>query len=115
MIYLAFISDSRQFGKKVCEIFSKIDVDVQETEIEATHRLKNSSKTIVKLSKRKTCMKIMKNKRKLKDISSSDFGFQEDSKIYINDSLCGLYKKLWSKSKLLYNKKIIIIQIYNID
>jgi len=79
---------------------------VDKENIEACHRIKGG-KTILKLSRRKDCMKILDNKKKLKDLNCEDVGFTSDTKLYINNSLCSYYKLLWSRSKKLYtNKKI---------
>ena len=92
---------------KVCQILSTIDVTIASDEIEAIHRLHDNNKVIVKLSKRKKWYEIFQNKNKLKNLDTSTLGFKRGTKIFINESLCPLYKKLWSISKRLFTEKEI--------
>ena len=74
------------------------------------HRLKgNGSKgrVILKLSKRKDAEKIKLNKKKLKNIDHKKIGFSSGTKVFINESLCGYYKLLWSKCKKSFLEKMI--------
>ena len=51
---------------KVLEVFDKLGVVIKEENVEACHRIKQSSdRTIIKLSRRKDCLQIMKVKRDL--------------------------------------------------
>ena len=86
---------------KVLDIFKSINVDVQSANVEACHRIKQG-RTIIKLSRRKDVQTILANKKKLKDVDSSKFGFNNKTKLYINESLCGMYRGLWSKCKKLF-------------
>ncbi|XP_057305224.1 uncharacterized protein LOC130642151 [Hydractinia symbiolongicarpus] len=81
---------------KVLDIFSSINVNIQSVNVKACHRIK-LGRTIVKLSRRKDVQSILSNKKKLKDIDSTKFGFDGGTKLYINESLCGMYRGLWSR------------------
>ena len=92
---------------KVCEILSTIDVTVTPSEIEACHRLKNNDRTIVKFCRRKGCNMVLKNKNKLKVADKTKLGFEDDHKIFINESLCPEYRFLFWKCRLLLKSKKI--------
>ena len=42
------------------------------------------------------------NKKKLKNIDHRKIGLSSGTKVFINESLCGYYKLLWSKCKKLF-------------
>ena len=92
---------------KVLNIFKEIDVVIDPKDVEACHRVGKFNRVIIKLSKRKDVSKVLSNKRKLKDIDPQKFGIDEDKKIYINESLCSAYRKLWSMCKQLHAAKKI--------
>ena len=91
---------------KVCEIFKSIDVDICTDEIEACHRLPYSSKedrskpkrTIIKLVNRKKCELAILNRKRLKDVDKTKLEFPEDTRIFINDSLCPYYRGIYGKN-----------------
>ena len=58
-----------------------------------------SKKVIIKFSRRKNANKVRSKKRKLKSKNVTSLGINKP--IYINDSLCTYYKKLWAKCKKL--------------
>ena len=94
--------------EKMSCIFSKLNVTVQAADIEACHWIqakKGPKKVIVKLSRRKDAEEIRKARKKLKSLNLSSIGIE--SPIYINDSLCVYYKKLWAKCKNLWEEKYI--------
>ena len=92
---------------KVCTVFNRIGFVVKPDDIEACHRLYNDKKTMVKFSKRKVCQQVLRVKKELKNIDSSEFDFPEGTAIFINESLCSYYKMLWNKCKKLREKKLI--------
>ena len=73
-------------------MFSSIDLAITpddiEDDIEAFHRLKSNNRVIIKFLNRKTCLKVLKNKKSLKDIDPDDLGFGKDAKLFTNESLC---------------------------
>ena len=80
---------------KVLGVLRGIDVEVDIENIESCYRLKG--KVIPKLSKRKDTDKIKSNKKKIKTIDHKRIGLSSGTKVFINESLCGYYKLLWSK------------------
>ena len=87
--------------EKVCGIFHELGMerDIQR-DIQACHGIKNN-RTIVKLSNRKHCLQVLRAKKRLKDLDSTSLNLPSDSKIFINESLCGYYRGLWNKCKRL--------------
>ena len=94
-----------------------IDVEVDTENTESRHRLKrkgNKGKVILKRSKRKDAEKIKLNKKKLKNIDHKKIWLSSGTKAFINESLCGYYKLLWSKCKKLFlEKKIASLWVTN--
>ena len=93
---------------KIQGVLHGIDVKVDTENIESCHHLKekgSKAKVILKLSKRKDAEKIILNKKKLKNIDHKKIRFSSGTKVFINESLCGYYKLLWSKCKKLFLEK----------
>ena len=96
---------NEQLEPKVIELLGKIDVSVSSEKIEACHRIgKEGERTIVKFSRRKDCFAVLTAKKGFKSIDLSDIGIKT---VYINESLCGYYKKLWYSCKKLYKNEYI--------
>ena len=90
---------------KIQGVLRGIDAEVDTENIESCHRLKgkgSKGRVILKLSKRKDAEKIKLNKKKLKNIDHKKIGLSSGMKVFINESLCGYYKLLWSKCKKLF-------------
>ena len=102
---------------KIQGVLCGIDVEVDTENIESCHRLKgkgSKGKVILKLSKRKDAEKIKSNKKKLKNIDHKKIGLSSGTKVFINESLCGYHKLLWSKCKKLFlEKKIASVWVTN--
>ena len=95
---------------KIQGVLRGIDAEVDTENIESCHRLKgkgSKGRVILKLSKRKDAEKIKLNKKKLKNIDHKKIGLSSGMKVFINESLCGYYKLLWSKCKKLFLEKKI--------
>ena len=83
---------------KVLTVLSKLDVNIDPANVEACHWLKSNNKgkkAILKLSRRKDSDEIRRVRSKLKTTDLKPIGIT--TPVYINDSLCFYYKKLWSK------------------
>ena len=86
-------------------IFKELGVSIDTLDIEACHRVgpPSQNKIIVKISgkKDKECGR------------SKNFGgmklesLEVDNSVFINNSLCSFYKRLWSKCKRLWTYKYI--------
>ena len=99
-------TDNTKLEETVLNVFSTIDVTVDSENIEACHWLKSKSgvnKVIVKFSKRKDAERVRNAKKKLKSTDLSAVGIKNP--VYINDSLCTYYNKMWSKCKKLFTNK----------
>ena len=46
-------------------------------------------------------------KKGLKDLNPAILSFPEGTKIYVNDSLCPYYNRLWNECKKIWNDKKI--------
>ena len=97
----AVVAD-RDLESKVSKILEEINVSVDSNLVEVCQRLPSkglSKKVIVKLNRRKDIHRILSNKNKLKNSKSKSVHLPEETKVFINESLCLYYKKLWSKCK----------------
>ena len=113
--------NDKELELKVCEIFESIDVNICSDEMEACHRLPYSKKedrskpkrTIVKFVNRKKCEQAIFNRKKLKDVDKTKLKFPEETRIFINDSLCPYYRGIYGKCKKLYQlKNILMLYFY---
>ena len=96
---------------KVLSILKKIDAPVDCGLVEDCHCLpskENPKKVTLKLNPRKDASKVLLNKKKLKNVDPETVNLPYGTKIYINESLCTYYKKLWFKCKKLWDAKHIL-------
>ena len=102
---------------KIQGVLCAIDAEVETKNIESCHRLKgkgSKGRVILKLSQRKDAEKIKSNKKKLKNIDHRKIWFSSGTKVFINESLYGYYKLLWSKCKKIFlEKKIALFWVTN--
>ena len=102
---------------KIQGVLRGIDVEIGTENIESCHRLKgkgSKGKDILKLSKRNDAEKLKLSKKRLKNIDHKKIGLSSGTKVFINESLCGYYKLLWSKCKKLFlEKKIASFWVIN--
>lgn len=82
------------------KLFHDIGVNIESREIQACHRLFKKDRVIVKFTQRKDVSSILFNKKKIKDMHGMD-------KIYINESLCPYYRRLFGKGNALMKDKKI--------
>ena len=82
-------------------VFKKIGVEIDERDVQACHRLKEKERTIVKFVNRKDCLQILRVKKDLKSLEPTELDFPENTKIFINESLCPYYRGIWNKCKKL--------------
>ena len=92
-----------ELDDKVSEVFNMIDADVDKDNFEACHRLKKG-RVIVKFKSRKDTQRVLSKRKHLKDADVQRLNFPEGTKLYINESLCGYYRGLWGKCKILWKK-----------
>ena len=82
-------------------VFKKIDVEIDERDVQACHCLKEKERTIVKFVNRKECLKILRVKKELKSLDSTELDSRENTDIFVNESLCPCYRGIWNKCKKL--------------
>ena len=58
--------------------------------------------------RRKDSRRVLLNKKKLKQLKPKPLNLPAGVKIYINESLCPYYKKLWTKCRKLWDAKRIL-------
>ena len=101
---------------KCIEILEAVDISVDNSEIEACHRLptnwrkKNKPKTvIVKFTNRKfveaACSK--NNREKLKSCNKIELGFAENTELFFNENLSTYFQHLSWMCRVLKRKKLI--------
>ena len=96
----------KDLESKALEILEEIEVPVNRTLVEDCHRLPSKvspKKLIFKLNRRKDIHRILSNKNKLKNLKPESVHLPGETKVFINESLCLYYKKLWSKCKRLWS------------
>ena len=101
----------KDIEKKVLEVLDAIDAPVNTDLVEDCHRIPSKGspkKVILKLSRRKDSRRVLLNKKKLKQLKPESLNLPAGVKIYINESLCPYYKKLWTKCKKLWDAKRIL-------
>ena len=98
---------------KTIKLLKAINVDVTASDIQACHRLTKKSRVIVKFVNRKTAICCLRNKSKLKSIDKKKIGFEAGA-IFINESLCPSYRRLfWKCNELYKEKKLLGVWTYN--
>ena len=90
-------------------IFEKLGVVMEPMNIVAYHRLGEIGRVIVKLLNRKDAQNVLKEKDKLGSINLYDDNADTNNKrkIFINQSLCPYYRKLYGMVKDLNNEVLI--------
>ena len=89
--------------------FEKLGVIMEPMNVVACHRLKQTGRGIVKLLNRKDGQNVWKEKHKLRSINLYDDNTDTNNKrkIFINQSLCPYYRKLYGMVKDLNNEGLI--------
>ena len=75
----------------------------------AVHRIRGKT-VIAKLVNRKDASSILRNKRKLRDLTEQNrklLGVAGGTKVYINESLCPYYRFLFGKCNALFKTKLV--------
>ena len=89
------------FEETVRGVFKKTGVEIDERDVQACHRLKEKERTIVKFANRKDCLQILRVNKQLKFLDPTELDFLENTKRFINESLCLYYRGIWNKCKKL--------------
>ena len=100
------IVDQEALESKVVELFAHAGVQVTKRDFHAIHRLKKSAVIIAKCVNRRDTTAILRAKKKLRetnDAAKTKLGVT--GKIYINESLCPEYRRLFGICNAFYRKK----------
>ena len=98
--------DGAELEKKVIEVFEHAGVKVEERDFHAIHRLKKKSIVIAKCVNRRDATAILRAKQSLRDTSDAarkKLGVA--GKIYVNESLCPEYRRLFGICNGLHKAK----------
>ena len=111
--YQAFPAEvgDKDIEKKVLEVLDAVNTPVNTDLVENCHRIPSKGspkKVILKLSRRNDSRRVLLNKTKLKQLKPESLNLPASVKIYINESLCSYYKKLWTKCKKLWDANRIL-------
>ena len=106
---IAGVLNSITNEEHVILIFKKLGVVIEAMDIVAYHRLGETGRVIVKLLNRKDAQNVLEEKHKLGSINLYDDNTDtyNKRKIFINQSLCPYYRKLYGMVKDLNNEGLI--------
>ena len=105
--------DDNNLENTVISMMSDINVNIEENDIEACHRLgkpdvtSKSKKTIVRFANRKNCNKIFENKKKLAKLKNQKHNFREGTKIFVSESLAPMNESIAFSCRKLKRKELI--------
>ena len=105
--------DPDQLQEAALKLFSAINVEIEDYEIDTIHRLnskKSPKPTIVRFVSRKTVRALHDNKSKLKylaDLNLDIAGLNDQSKIFIRASQCSYYKNLSYNCRVLKREGLV--------
>ena len=82
-------------------VFKKTGVEIDERDVQVCYRLKEKERTVVKFANRKDSLQILRVNKQLKFLDPTELDFLENTKRFINESLCLYYRGIWNKCKKL--------------
>ena len=103
-VELSLDSHREELENSVVRAFEIAAVNVEKRNFHAIHRLGNSNIVIAKLLNRRNAIKILQNKKNLRELSRRRKQELTDEKIYVNESLCYNNKRLLGKCNLSSKK-----------
>lgn len=102
------LTDQKQLEEKVVEIFHHAGVNVTTRDFHAIHRLKKKSVVIAKCVNRRDAIAVLRAKKKLREVDdAAKKKLGVSGKIFINESLCPEFSRLFGVCNALYKKKKI--------
>ena len=94
--------EHNQLEGKLIQVLSKVGCNIISDNVEACHRISSKiDRVIIKSSRRKDYQQVLSVKKDLKNLNMDDVGLPENTRLFVNQSLCSYYRVLWSKSKKL--------------
>ena len=91
----------------VINTFEEAEVKVTKRSIHAIHRLRKKMMVIAKLVNRRDALVLLRNKKKLRELSPNGKRTMKTNKVYVNEYLCPSYKRIIGKCNALLKKKYI--------
>ena len=91
----------------VANVFEVAGVPMEKCDFHAIHRLRNTRVVIAKVCNRRDAIAILRNKKKLCELSQEGKKKLKSQKIYVNESLCPAYKRVLGKCNALLKKKYV--------
>ena len=92
---------------KVINVLDKVNVKVTKNDTEASHRLSDSRKTIVKFVNRKHSFKALKNKKMLRSVDLTSIGLDKNTNLFLSQTLYDYNNKIAFYCRGLRRKKLI--------
>ena len=93
--------EHNQLEGKVIQVLYKVGCNISDN-AEACHRISSKSdQVIITFFRRKECQQVLSVKKDLKNLNMVDVGLPENTRLFVNQSLCSYYRVLWSRSKKL--------------
>ena len=93
---------------KVVEVFGQAGVTVTKRDFHAIHRLRNQAVVIAKCVNRRDATAILRAKKKLREVdAAAKTKLGVKGKVYVNESLCPEYRRLFGICTTLFRKKML--------
>ena len=102
------ITDQDELELKVVELFNHAGVKVDRRDFHAIHRLRKKTVVIAKCLNRRDAIAILRAKKSLRETDAktkSLLGVK--GKVFVNESLCPEYRRLFGISNALFRKKLL--------
>ena len=84
MVELSKSSENDEAETKVCQISQSLDCNVNKKNSDACHWLKDKEEVFVMFSQRKNCHKVLKAKKELQKLNTTNLDPSEGSKVIVN-------------------------------
>ena len=81
--------------------FEEARVKVTKRSFHAIRRLRNKKVEVAKLVNRRDALALLRNKKKLRELSPYGKKKLKTNKLYVNESLCPIYKRILGKCNAL--------------
>ena len=100
-------TDDGELEDAVIKTFEEAGVKVTKRSFHVIHRLRNKKVVIVKLVNRRDALTLLRNKKKLRELSPDGKKKLKTNKVYVNESLFPSYKRILGKCNALLKNKYI--------
>ena len=96
-----------ELEEAVIKTFDEAGVKVTKRSFHAIHRLRNKKVVIAKLVNRRDALALLRNKKKLRELSPDGKRKLKTNKVFVNESLSPNYKRILGKCNPLLKNKYI--------